>query len=269
MTNTTTNNTPSSLPAPIDVLRELDRFEAAMRRAFDYTPERNAFGDVVPHAEEAYQRVRDSDRFMGFCLAVAAGSGGKVIAPEALLEIARAAGLRSFLHGVNAPDARGILARYQRAVDEYRESLPAAPERQVSGWVYDATRKALDAVHEVALEFGCPRGATVSDWLRERLSATQQPEPREAIMFEHDDGRYAVAPSAEVAHFTRDEPAWHRVGPVAVYGFTGAQPEPRAEVTDDDVISACDAHGITLPVDAVGPATSLINLFTARAVGAA
>lgn len=54
------------------------------------------------------------------------------------------------------------------------------------------------------------------------------PEPREALLYEHDDGRYAVAPSAEDAHFTRDEPAWHRLGPVAVYG---SQPEAHAEVT--------------------------------------
>lgn len=61
-----------------------------------------------------------------------------------------------------------------------------------------------------------------------------QPEPRAALLYEHDDGRYAVAPSAEEAHFTRDDPAWHRVGPVTVYGSnTAPHPEQRAEVTDD------------------------------------
>ncbi|MBN3832902.1 hypothetical protein [Burkholderia sp. Ac-20344] len=65
----------------------------------------------------------------------------------------------------------------------------------------------------------------------ERLTAllgTQQPEPREFILYEHDDGRFAVSASADVAHFTRGDPAWHRVGPVTVYG---PQPEPRDEVT--------------------------------------
>ncbi|WP_244361749.1 hypothetical protein [Burkholderia pseudomallei] len=66
-----------------------------------------------------------------------------------------------------------------------------------------------------------------------------QPEPRAALLYEHDDGRYAVAPSAEEAHFTRDDPAWHRVGPVTVYGSnTAPHPEQRAEVTDDDKLCA-------------------------------
>ncbi|CAJ6623065.1 putative bacteriophage protein [Burkholderia pseudomallei] len=43
------------------------------------------------------------------------------------------------------------------------------------------------------------------------------------------------------------------------------RPEPRAEVTDDDIISACDAHGIILPVEALEAATALVNHFTAGA----
>ncbi|ALX12105.1 hypothetical protein P350_11420 [Burkholderia cepacia JBK9] len=46
--------------------------------------------------------------------------------------------------------------------------------------------------------------------------------------------------------------------------FSG-KPEPRAEVTDGDVITACDAHGITLPVEALEAATALVNHFTSRA----
>ncbi|WP_201319994.1 hypothetical protein [Burkholderia sp. E168m30] len=46
------------------------------------------------------------------------------------------------------------------------------------------------------------------------------------------------------------------------------QPEPRAEVTDEDIITACDAHGITLPVEALEAATALVNHFGARAGGA-
>lgn len=65
-----------------------------------------------------------------------------------------------------------------------------------------------------------------------------QPEPRAALLYEHDDGRYAVALSAEEAHFTRDDPAWHRVGPVTVYGSnTAPHPEQRAEVTDADLVA--------------------------------
>jgi len=40
--------------------------------------------------------------------------------------------------------------------------------------------------------------------------------PAEAILYEHNDGRYRVARSAEEAEFTRDEPAWRRAGPVDV-----------------------------------------------------
>lgn len=36
------------------------------------------------------------------------------------------------------------------------------------------------------------------------------------LLYEHDDGRHAVAPSAEAATFARGDPAWHRVGPVQV-----------------------------------------------------
>ncbi|MGX5887837.1 hypothetical protein [Burkholderia gladioli] len=63
---------PNNMSAPIDVLREMSRFEPAMRQAFDYTPDRNPYSEVVPHPEEAYQFSRDNDRFMGFCMAVAA-----------------------------------------------------------------------------------------------------------------------------------------------------------------------------------------------------
>ncbi|MDR6381781.1 hypothetical protein [Paraburkholderia caribensis] len=55
-----------------DVVQEMPRFESAMRDAFDYTPTRNPFSEVVPHAEDAYQFVRDRDRFMGWCMSVQA-----------------------------------------------------------------------------------------------------------------------------------------------------------------------------------------------------
>lgn len=37
-----------------------------------------------------------------------------------------------------------------------------------------------------------------------------------ATLFQHDGGRYAVASGAESPAFTRNDPAWHRVGPVDV-----------------------------------------------------
>ncbi|KVW25856.1 hypothetical protein WK94_01950 [Burkholderia ubonensis] len=43
------------------------------------------------------------------------------------------------------------------------------------------------------------------------------------------------------------------------------QAGPRAEVANDEVVSACEAHGIALPVEALGAATALVNLFAARA----
>ncbi|AJY38937.1 hypothetical protein BW21_4759 [Burkholderia humptydooensis] len=46
----------------------------------------------------------------------------------------------------------------------------------------------------------------------------------DALLYEHDDGGYAVASTAEDAAFTRDDPAWHRLGPVIVYGNTTASP---------------------------------------------
>jgi hypothetical protein len=39
-----------------------------------------------------------------------------------------------------------------------------------------------------------------------------------AILYEHEDGRYAVAASAEAATFATGDPKWHRVGPVEIVG---------------------------------------------------
>jgi hypothetical protein len=48
------------------------------------------------------------------------------------------------------------------------------------------------------------------------------------LLYEHDDGRHAVAPSAEAATFAAGDPAWHRVGPVEV----------DTETRDDDLWDA-------------------------------
>jgi hypothetical protein len=46
-----------------------------------------------------------------------------------------------------------------------------------------------------------------------------------AILYEHEDGRHAIAPTAEAATFTAGDPKWHRVGPVD----TGCMPSPAAQ----------------------------------------
>lgn len=39
----------------------------------------------------------------------------------------------------------------------------------------------------------------------------------EALLYEHADGRQAVALSAEHATFAHGDPEWHRVGPITLY----------------------------------------------------
>ena len=43
----------------------------------------------------------------------------------------------------------------------------------------------------------------------------------DAVLFEHSDGRWAVAASADSATFTRDDPDWHRAGPVDINALCG------------------------------------------------
>lgn len=43
----------------------------------------------------------------------------------------------------------------------------------------------------------------------------------QAVLYEHHDGRRAVATSADAANFTRDDPGWHRAGPVDVSALCG------------------------------------------------
>lgn len=38
----------------------------------------------------------------------------------------------------------------------------------------------------------------------------------EWLLFEHEDGRHAAAPTADAATFAAGNPRWHRVGPLAV-----------------------------------------------------
>ncbi|CAG9256088.1 hypothetical protein PCAR4_40216 [Paraburkholderia caribensis] len=68
--------------------------------------------------------------------------GAAPLDPHKLLEIARETGLRSFLHGVNATDARTILERYQSAVDDHRASLRTSAALESGGDpVGDSTKR--------------------------------------------------------------------------------------------------------------------------------
>lgn len=67
--------------------------------------------------------------------------------PTELLDIARVTGLRSYLHGVNAPNAREILEAYQLAVDERRTTLPAGtPEQSTTTQQAQPDRALTDSV---------------------------------------------------------------------------------------------------------------------------
>ncbi|CAE6899360.1 hypothetical protein [Paraburkholderia domus] len=61
-------------------------------------------------------------------------------------------------------DALSALARNQDGAAEQ-------PTDTVSRWVFDALKINLDVLHALCLEFGCPRGDVVVDWLRGRLVA--------------------------------------------------------------------------------------------------
>ncbi|WP_186257369.1 hypothetical protein [Burkholderia gladioli] len=53
-----------------DVNVEMDRFDDAMRKAFDYAPDRNEDRSFDTHPEDAHLHTRDRDRFMGWCMAM-------------------------------------------------------------------------------------------------------------------------------------------------------------------------------------------------------
>lgn len=44
-----------------------------------------------------------------------------------------------------------------------------------------------------------------------------KPKAADAILYEHEDGRYAVAASPEAATFAAGDPKWHRVGPAEIH----------------------------------------------------
>lgn len=61
------------------------------------------------------------------------------------------------------------------------------------------------------------------------------------LLYEHEDGRYATAPSADAATFAVADPKWHRVGPVGVaLHALGQQVEPSV-IQDSEVLEPIDA----------------------------
>lgn len=64
----------------------------------------------------------------------------------------------------------------------------------------------------------------------------------EWLLYEHEDGRYAAAPTVNAARFASGNPAWHRVGPVSVH--------IAAEHTKS-VVSASTGGGVELHVEKI------------------
>lgn len=69
-------------------------------------------------------------------------------------------------------------------------------------------------------------------------------DPVQWLLYEHDDGRYAVAPTAEQATFTIGEPAWHRIGPVEIRVPASAQPP--VALTDEQITQIALGCGYTM-----------------------
>ncbi|MBN9425873.1 MAG: hypothetical protein J0H09_05145 [Burkholderiales bacterium] len=54
------------------------------------------------------------------------------------------------------------------------------------------------------------------------------------LLFEHDDGRYAVADTAALADFCCNDPAWHRLGPIAIVRRADEGPRQAAPGIDGE-----------------------------------
>lgn len=71
--------------------------------------------------------------------------------------------------------------------------------------------------------------------------------PAGAILYEHEDGRYAVAASPGAATFTNGDPKWHRVGPVEVRG-TSAPAGGSQTCGAPDECPFCEPHERCAPL---------------------
>lgn len=82
-------------------------------------------------------------------------------------------------------------------------NLRAALERQIAA--FDG-----DSIDEIEAEYGVGTAQRIADGRAILAAALESPErvPSQALLYEHEDGRYAVNPD------TAGDPKWHRVGPV-------------------------------------------------------
>jgi hypothetical protein len=83
------------------------------------------------------------------------------------------------------------------SISQDEETVRAAIETAQLG-----ANRDLEAYEALARLVTRAAGAPVAEWL----------------LYEHDDGRHAVAPGVAALAFTAGEPGWHRVGPVTAYG---------------------------------------------------
>ncbi|WP_186167332.1 hypothetical protein [Burkholderia gladioli] len=164
------------------------------------------------------------------------------------------------------------------AVDEFaiemKAKMAAARAKGRSGWETCAPADLSRMLRE-HVEKGDPRdvanfcmmlhhhGAHISASAEARLpSAWVTPENDRAITQSQKQGMLRDGGASASS-----------VRPYSIACYAGSAPADAGEavasdVTYDDVVSACDAHGITLPVDAIEPAVELINHFGRRAQGA-
>jgi hypothetical protein len=74
------------------------------------------------------------------------------------------------------------------------------------------------------------------------------------ILYQHDDGRYALAGSEELATFTVGDPAWHRV-PLDVVALTGSKSATGARPRDP--VATSDAERAAYPALPEGWTTTM------------
>jgi hypothetical protein len=108
----------------------------------------------------------------------------------------------------------------------------------------------------IALGSGCMRCARCADQLAARvkeLEAAALAAPQASttgVLYEHNDGRYAVSTGAPAA-FSAGDPAWHRVGSVDLSALAAPPVEQAAHPTE--VVPAADARDDELLDDATSP----------------
>jgi hypothetical protein len=83
----------------------------------------------------------------------------------------------------------------------------------------DRQKACIEALQDaVADETGVRISLDEAEAILAYMESTSPITDCDAVLYEHEDGRYAVAPSDEAATFTSGDPKWHRVGPVTLHG---------------------------------------------------